>query len=85
MSVVSRRQALALALGAGAFAATAAHGAAGTVAVAPRVAGPILLNYNENPLGPGPKARAAIAARLGLPLDDTVPEALRAVREKTAS
>ena len=64
MSVVSRRQALALALGAGAFAATAAHGAAGTVAVAPRVAGPILLNYNENPLGPGPKARAAIAASI---------------------
>ncbi|MFN9775350.1 MAG: lysophospholipid acyltransferase family protein [Burkholderiales bacterium] len=31
------------------------------------------------------EARAAIAARLGLPLDDTVPEALRAVRETAAS
>jgi 1-acyl-sn-glycerol-3-phosphate acyltransferase len=31
------------------------------------------------------EARAAIAARLDLPLDDTVPEALRAVRETAAS
>ena len=64
MTAISRRQALVLALGTGTFAATAARGAALNVTVAPRVAAPILLNYNENPLGPGPKARAAILASI---------------------
>jgi histidinol-phosphate aminotransferase len=74
MTPLNRRQALALAFGAGlsgvgaAIPATppAVSGAAAAgQGAAPRTAGPILLNYNENPLGPGPKARAAIASSIG--------------------
>jgi histidinol-phosphate aminotransferase len=55
-----------LALGAGLSGAGAPAFAASVAGqgAAPRTAGPILLNYNENPLGPGPKARAAIAASI---------------------
>ncbi|MFM7627044.1 MAG: pyridoxal phosphate-dependent aminotransferase [Gammaproteobacteria bacterium] len=62
MTQIDRRQALALALGAGLMQARTAV-AATAAAGGPR---PLLpLNYNENPLGPGPKAREAIIASIG--------------------
>jgi histidinol-phosphate aminotransferase len=62
MSRIDRRQALALALGAALASprakALAIPAAGGAPALLP-------LNYNENPLGPGPKAREAMIASLG--------------------
>jgi histidinol-phosphate aminotransferase len=61
MSRIDRRQALALALGAALVSPRAKAltiPAAGGAALIP-------LNYNENPLGPGPKAREAMIASLG--------------------
>ena len=61
MSRIDRRQALALALGAALISPRAKAltvPAAGGAALIP-------LNYNENPLGPGPKAREAMIASLG--------------------
>jgi histidinol-phosphate aminotransferase len=77
MTRLNRRQALALTLGAGLLQARAVTALAGTPLVdAPLVDAPlavaapgregrrILLHYNENPLGPGPKARAALVAAI---------------------
>jgi histidinol-phosphate aminotransferase len=72
MNRFNRRQALALTLGAGllqartASAVTEAALAADTPHTVPgrSAAKPIPLNYNENPLGPGPRARAALAAAI---------------------
>ena len=71
MTRLDRRAALGLALGAGLFAGTTAS-TRGLAQVAMRPAattaanraGMIRLSLNENPLGPGPKARAAIAAAI---------------------
>lgn len=65
MSRINRREALAMALGAGLVQGSAATAFA-EASVVPLRAGvrPIPLHYNENPLGPGPKARAAIAAAI---------------------
>ncbi|MBU6379271.1 MAG: hypothetical protein KJS95_12165, partial [Gammaproteobacteria bacterium] len=66
MRHLDRRQALALALGASVFSplqAADAAAAANTAAnAADAVRYPIGLALNENPWGPGPKARAAVAA-----------------------
>ncbi|MFM7627003.1 MAG: hypothetical protein ACKO7G_11195, partial [Gammaproteobacteria bacterium] len=61
MNRIDRRQALALALGAALISPRAKAltvPAAGGAALIP-------LNYNENPLGPGPNAREAIIASSG--------------------
>jgi histidinol-phosphate aminotransferase len=60
-SALGRRHILGLGLGltAGAFAPSAS--VAQVPAAAPGIANPIRLSANENPYGPGPKARAAIA------------------------
>jgi histidinol-phosphate aminotransferase len=72
MTRLNRRQALALTLGAGLLQARAVTALAGTplidaplaVAATGREGRRILLHYNENPLGPGPKARAALVAAI---------------------
>ena len=68
MSQINRRQALALALGAGLLQARTVVAAGAPIGSAAAASGgaPLLpLHYNENPLGPGPKAREAILASLG--------------------
>ena len=62
MSRIDRRQALALALAAGLLQARTAIAVAGADGGASAL---LPLNYNENPLGPGPRAREAITASLG--------------------
>ena len=72
MTRLNRRQALALTLGAGLLQARAVTALADTplidaplaVAATGREGRRILLHYNENPLGPGPKARAALVAAI---------------------
>jgi len=59
VSRIDRRQALALALGAGFLQTATAGAAADALSSASSL---IPLNYNENPLGPGPKAREAMIA-----------------------
>ena len=56
MARLDRRQALALTFGAGLLAGVSPDTAAQS--------GLIRLSFNENPWGPGPKARAAVAAAL---------------------
>jgi histidinol-phosphate aminotransferase len=62
MDRIDRRQALALALGA---ALSSPRAKALTIPAAGGAPALLPLNYNENPLGPGPKAREAIIASLG--------------------
>lgn len=70
MTAMNRRQALTLALGAGLLptAGAAATGlAASSLPAANETAAlryPLRLGFNENPWGPGPKARAAVAAAI---------------------
>lgn len=61
MSRIDRRQALALALSAGFIHPRTARAATGAPGSSPSL---LPLNYNENPLGPGPKAREAIVAAI---------------------
>jgi len=61
MSRIDRRQALALALSAGFLHPRTARAAADALSSTPSL---LPLNYNENPLGPGPKAREAIVAAI---------------------
>lgn len=60
MTQLDRREALRWALAAGLLIGAPPNAAS----AATREGGLIYLNYNENPLGPGPKARAAVAAAI---------------------